>query len=61
MKMLGRLGWKGQCSCCNGPKWVKAEEKRQWRAEAELEQAFAPWADESLELARAWVPELPEE
>lgn len=33
-KLLGRLGWRGQCSCCNGPKDVKAvraEEKVQFR------------------------------
>lgn len=36
MKMLGRLGWRGQCSCCNGPKpkkSIRAEEKRHWRRE----------------------------
>lgn len=35
-KMLGRLGWRGQCSCCNGPKdpkAIRAEEKRNWRKE----------------------------
>ncbi len=33
-KLLGRLGWHGQCSCCNGPKprkSVRAEEKLAWR------------------------------
>lgn len=33
-KMLGRLGWRGQCSCCNGlkgKKAIRAEEKRRWR------------------------------
>ena len=29
-RMLGRLGWHGQCSCCCGPCWEKAKEKRQW-------------------------------
>jgi hypothetical protein len=36
MKMLGRLGWRGQCSCCNGPRskrQLKAEEKRRWRSD----------------------------
>jgi hypothetical protein len=36
-KMLGKLGWRGQCSCCNGPKDKKAirrEEKRLWQKEA---------------------------
>lgn len=40
MKMLGKLGWRGQCSCCNGPrskKAIRAEEKRRWRAEGEPE------------------------
>lgn len=34
--MLGRLGWRGQCSCCNAPRdkrSVRFEEKRQWQAE----------------------------
>ena len=38
--MLGRLGWRGQCSCCNGPKAPKAirsEEKRWWQREAAAE------------------------
>lgn len=33
MKMLGKLGWHGQCSCCNGPrnkKDIKQQEARQW-------------------------------
>lgn len=33
-KMVGRLGWHGQCSCCCGPddpSTVKAQEKREWR------------------------------
>lgn len=37
--MLGRLGWRGQCSCCNGPKdpkAVRAEEKRRWQREVGL-------------------------
>jgi hypothetical protein len=36
MKMLGRLGWFGQCSCCNGPRGkheMKRLEERQWRRE----------------------------
>ena len=35
-KMLGRLGWRGQCSCCNGPKpkkAIRAEEKVAVRVE----------------------------
>jgi hypothetical protein len=35
--MLGRLGWHGQCSCCNAPRskrQTKAEEERLWRSEA---------------------------
>lgn len=42
MKMLGRLGWRGQCSCCNGPKdqkSIRAEEKRDWKREIQLEKA----------------------
>ena len=38
VKMLGRLGWRGQCSCCNGPrgkKAIRAEEKRHWRREVD--------------------------
>lgn len=41
--MLGRLGWRGQCSCCNGPKdtkAIRAEEKRGW-----LDEAFEATAD----------------
>jgi len=40
MKMLGKLGWHGQCSCCSGPsarETIKAQEERQWRAELEDE------------------------
>ena len=36
MKMLGRLGWFGQCSCCNGPRskrQMKRYERRQWHAD----------------------------
>lgn len=39
-RMYGRLGWHGQCSCCNSnreKRAVKAGEERQWRAEAEEE------------------------
>ena len=39
-KLLGKLGWRGQCSCCNGPKDKKAirhEEDRFWRREMEEE------------------------
>lgn len=46
--MLGRLGWRGQCSCCNGPRskhQIKREERRN------LEREFAAWADEAAE----WV------
>ena len=35
--MLGRLGWHGQCSCCNGPdgkQEIKRQEDRAWRREA---------------------------
>ena len=38
MKLLGRLGWHGQCACCCGPhgkKQIKREEERDWRREAE--------------------------
>lgn len=30
--MFGRLGWRGQCSCCDGPRGtgqLRAEEKRE--------------------------------
>jgi hypothetical protein len=36
-KMLGRLGWRGQCSCCNGPRsknQIRAEERLAWLREA---------------------------
>lgn len=49
-KMLGRLGWHGQCSCCNGPGWEKRAEEREWRRE---------WADDmttmDLSIARGRV------
>jgi hypothetical protein len=35
-KMLGRLGWRGQCACCNRarPKRnIKREEKNLWQRE----------------------------
>jgi hypothetical protein len=38
-KMLGKLGWRGQCSCCNGPRGkdqIRSEEKRLWRREWRL-------------------------
>jgi hypothetical protein len=37
MKMLGKLGWFGQCSCCNGPRGkreMKRYEQRQWERDA---------------------------
>jgi hypothetical protein len=40
VKMLGRLGWRGQCSCCNGPKdkkAIRAEERLAWLREAAAE------------------------
>lgn len=42
MRMFGKLGWHGQCSCCNeneGKKAVKAEEERDWRRELAEEEA----------------------
>jgi hypothetical protein len=36
-KMLGRLGWRGQCACCNGPRYrkqIRAEERLGWLREA---------------------------
>ena len=33
-RMLGRLGWHGQCSCCNGPADDAARECRDWQREA---------------------------
>lgn len=39
-KLMGRLGWRGQCSCCSGPRGhdqIRAEEKRETRQEAERE------------------------
>ena len=34
-RMIGKLGWKGQCSCCNGNKDVKAEEKHLFNKEVQ--------------------------
>lgn len=45
MKLLGRLGWRGQCSCCNGPqdrKAIRAEETRDWRREFDRWQPASP-------------------
>lgn len=39
MKMLGKLGWRRQCSCCNYPKDNKAIRK-------EEKDAFAKYVDE---------------
>lgn len=39
-KMLGRLGWYGQCACCNtnmDKSSLRLVEERQWRAELEME------------------------
>jgi len=36
MRMLGKLGWHGQCSCCNGPRskhQIKRKEKKEWQNE----------------------------
>lgn len=55
-KMLGRLGWRGQCSCCNGPKDVKAiraEEKVQFRR-LSVEEA----AEYTLKSGTVLTPEL---
>ena len=44
-KLLGRLGWHGQCACCCGPDGkdtIRAQEDRAWRAEAFLELADDP-------------------
>ena len=41
-RMYGKLGWYGQCGCCNDNKdkgGVKGDEERQWRAEAAAEAA----------------------
>jgi hypothetical protein len=38
-KMLGKLGWRGQCSCCNAPKDKKAIKQ-------EEKGAFAKYCDE---------------
>lgn len=38
--MIGRLGWRGQCSCCNGPRdkgQIRSEEKRAWKRDAREE------------------------
>lgn len=37
-RMLGRLGWHGQCACCNGPACDKRAEDRAWRREWDREQ-----------------------
>ena len=37
MKMIGKLGWRGQCSCCNDKADMKAAEKHAWQREAEEE------------------------
>lgn len=61
MKMLGKLGWFGQCSCCNGPRQIKHLEKRQWRkkyadeiidAGSESDQAL--WVPPGRKKLRAW-------
>lgn len=38
MKLLGRLGWYGQCACCSGPaskRQIKRREARLWRKDME--------------------------
>lgn len=40
MKMLGKLGWHGQCDCCcgkNGNKEIKRQEEIAWRREYEMD------------------------
>lgn len=40
MKMIGKLGWHGQCACCcgkDGNQEIKRQEERQWRKEADDE------------------------
>ena len=54
-KMLGRLGWRGQCSCCNGPKdtkAIRAEEKVQFRLLTDEEVAQSKEGRWALEDAR---------
>jgi hypothetical protein len=39
VKLLGRLGWHGQCACCCGnddKRAVKRQEDRAWRREFEV-------------------------
>ncbi len=39
-KLLRKLGWRGQCSCCNSPKDKKAirqEEQKEWKDETIFE------------------------
>lgn len=49
-KMLGALGWRGQCSCCNGSRTkhqIRQEEKRELRdAVEEAFQVEPPPVDE---------------
>jgi hypothetical protein len=58
MKMLGRLGWRGQCGCCNGPRGkhsIKQEEARQWHKDV-----LDELADDREESSQTlWIP--PEE
>jgi hypothetical protein len=37
MRMIGKLGWWGQCSCCNEPRRMKRYEENQWRKEYDAE------------------------
>jgi len=59
VKMLGRLGWRGQCACrdCTGPRTrrqVKAKERREVRAEAvEEHRMVTDLSDDAL--AEVWV------
>lgn len=54
-KLLGRLGWRGQCACCDGPKGkrqIKREEEAQWRAEYEREAIALQLARKSIVACR---------
>ena len=53
-KLIGRLGWHGQCACCSGPAGkdtIRAQEERAWRAEAAAD--MAPECPESTADAEA--------
>jgi hypothetical protein len=54
-RMYGKLGWYGQCKCCDGNAdkgTVRAREESQWRMEAEEE------LNDGEDVRQGWTLEL---